>query len=147
HQSRVNFKPAFVGKEFYWHSDFETWHVEDGLPRMRALSISINLTDSTDLNGPLMVIPGSRRSFVACVGETPENHYQESLRRQQYGVPDPRVLTELAQTGIVTAKGKAGSVVLFDCNAMHGSNSNITPFPRCSLFIVYNSVENTPQRP
>src|SRR5699024_2071060 len=29
HQFRINFKPGFKGKEFYWHSDFETWHVED----------------------------------------------------------------------------------------------------------------------
>src|SRR3546814_3200003 len=35
HQSRLNYKPGFQGKEFYWHSDFETWHVEDGMPRMR----------------------------------------------------------------------------------------------------------------
>src|SRR5690606_32796480 len=35
HQSRINYKPGFRGKEFYWHSDFETWHVEDGMPRMR----------------------------------------------------------------------------------------------------------------
>src|SRR3546814_12624046 len=27
HQSRLNYKPGFKGKEFYWHSDFETWHV------------------------------------------------------------------------------------------------------------------------
>src|SRR5690606_6023122 len=46
HQSRMNFKPGFTGKEFYWHSDFETWHVEDGLPRMRTLSCSILLTDN-----------------------------------------------------------------------------------------------------
>jgi ectoine hydroxylase len=25
---------------------------------------------------------------------------------------------------------------------MHGSASNITPFPRTNLFVVYNSVEN-----
>ena len=24
HQTRVNYKPGFRGKEFYWHSDFET---------------------------------------------------------------------------------------------------------------------------
>ena len=46
HQSRVNYKGGFRGKEFYWHSDFETWHVEDGMPRMRALSCSILLTDN-----------------------------------------------------------------------------------------------------
>src|SRR5699024_12245631 len=32
HQSRINYKPGFVGKEFSWHSDFETWHAEDGMP-------------------------------------------------------------------------------------------------------------------
>ena len=41
HQTHVTYKPSFVGQEFYWHSDFETWHVEDGMPSMRALSVSI----------------------------------------------------------------------------------------------------------
>ncbi|HEV2767423.1 MAG TPA: phytanoyl-CoA dioxygenase family protein, partial [Acidimicrobiales bacterium] len=36
HQSRVNFKPAIHGEGFFWHSDFETWHTEDGMPAMRA---------------------------------------------------------------------------------------------------------------
>jgi len=148
HQSRVNFKPAFVGKEFFWHSDFETWHVEDGLPRMRALSVSLNLDESNEFNGPLMFIPGSHRRFVACVGETPENHYQESLKRQRYGVPDTASLNELAaEAAIVAPKGRPGSMVLFDCNLMHGSGSNISPYPRSSLFIVYNSVWNRPQMP
>src|SRR5690606_14457259 len=82
HQSRLNYKPGFKGKEFYWHSDFETWHVEDGMPRMRALSISVLLSENTVNNGPLMLIPGSHRTFLSCVGETPENHYKQSLRRQ-----------------------------------------------------------------
>ncbi|KAG0905922.1 hypothetical protein G6F65_023316 [Rhizopus arrhizus] len=38
---------------------------------------------------------------------------------------------------------KAGSVVFFDCNTMHGSNSNISPWPRANVFMVYNSMENT----
>src|SRR3546814_5528692 len=48
HQSRANMKPGFKGKEFYWHSDFETWHVEDGMPGMRALSCSALLTDNNE---------------------------------------------------------------------------------------------------
>ncbi|MES8739290.1 phytanoyl-CoA dioxygenase family protein, partial [Cutibacterium acnes] len=72
HQSRINLKNGFNGKEFYWHSDFETWHVEDGMPNMRAVSCSITLTDNTVYNGSLMVIPGSHKYFVSCVGETPE---------------------------------------------------------------------------
>jgi ectoine hydroxylase len=148
HQSRVNFKPGFSGKEFYWHSDFETWHTEDGMPQMRAVSVAIALTDNTEFNGPLMVIPGSHKQFVACVGETPENHYQQSLRKQEYGVPDEGSLTKLvAAGGLVAPKGKAGSAVLFDCNMMHGSNSNISPFPRSNVFFVYNSVHNQLQPP
>ncbi|MGB3492691.1 MAG: ectoine hydroxylase [Elainellaceae cyanobacterium] len=143
HQSRINFKPGFFGKEFYWHSDFETWHMEDGMPRMRALSVSISLTDNTEFNGPLIVIPESHRRYVVCIGETPEDHYKESLKRQEYGVPDPDSLTQLVDAGGMTSvKGAAGSVVFFDCNMMHGSNSNISPYPRSNVFYVYNSVEN-----
>ncbi|MCC5867310.1 MAG: ectoine hydroxylase [Gammaproteobacteria bacterium] len=144
HQSRINYKPGFRGKEFYWHSDFETWHVEDGMPRMRALSCSISLTDNTENNGPLLLIPGSHLSFIACVGETPQNHYQTSLRRQEYGVPDDLNLADLVREGGIEAfTGIAGSVVFFDCNTMHGSSSNISPQPRSNIFAVYNSVENT----
>ncbi|WP_199614500.1 ectoine hydroxylase [Paenibacillus alkalitolerans] len=143
HQSRINFKPGFRGKEFQWHSDFETWHVEDGMPRMRALSCSIALSDNYPFNGPLMVIPGSHKHFIACVGRTPDKNYENSLRRQEYGVPDQESLTWLVkESGIEQPAGKAGSIVFFDCNIMHGSNSNITPYPRSNAFYVFNSVEN-----
>jgi ectoine hydroxylase len=33
-------------------------------------------------------------------------------------------------------------VVIFDCNVMHGSNGNITPFPRANAFLVYNALSN-----
>ncbi len=143
HQSRLNYKPGFNGKEFYWHSDFETWHTEDGMPRMRALSMSVLLAENTPNNGPLMVIPGSHRTYVTCVGQTPENHYQMSLKKQEYGVPDELSLAVLAHKhGIVAPTGKPGTVIVFDCNTMHGSNGNITPFPRANAFLVYNAASN-----
>lgn len=148
HQSRVNLKPGFYGRDFYWHSDFETWHTEDGMPDMRALSCYIALTDNNAHNGPLMLIPGSHQHYISCVGKTPENHYKQSLRKQEYGVPDNQLLTELVDRyGIVAPTGKAGSVTFFDCNLMHGSNSNITPYPRSNVFFVYNSVHNTLAEP
>src|SRR3546814_965327 len=58
HQSRLNYKPGFKGRESYWHSEFETWPVEDSMPRMRALSMSVLLAENTPHNGPLRVIPG-----------------------------------------------------------------------------------------
>ncbi len=143
HQSRINLKPGFAGKEFDWHSDFETWHAEDGLPAMRTVSISLALTPNFTYNGPLMIIPGSHRTFIPCLGATPDGHYRESLRRQEVGVPDHRAIAALAEdAGIRVLTGDAGSAVVFDSNCLHGSNSNISPFPRSNVFIVYNSVEN-----
>ncbi|MFV3077755.1 ectoine hydroxylase [Niveispirillum fermenti] len=148
HQSRLNYKPGFQGKEFYWHSDFETWHVEDGMPRMRALSMSILLARNTPHNGPLMLIPGSHKEYLTCVGETPDDHYKSSLKKQEYGVPDEDSLADLANRhGIVAPTGEPGTVVIFDCNIMHGSNGNITPFPRANAFLVYNALSNRLEKP
>ncbi|RUP34312.1 MAG: hypothetical protein EKK51_02755 [Mycolicibacterium sp.] len=44
HQARINVMPGFTGTGFYWHSDFETWHAEDGMADIRAVSCSITLT-------------------------------------------------------------------------------------------------------
>lgn len=143
HQTRLNFKPGYSGKQFYWHSDFETWHMEDGMPRMRAISCVVCLTDNEIYNGPLMIIPYSHKLYIRCQGETPENHYKQSLVKQQYGVPGREALEMLTQKwGIDTLTGPAGTVIFFDCNAMHGSNSNITPAARHNLFFVFNSMEN-----
>lgn len=148
HQSRLNYKPGFHGKEFYWHSDFETWHVEDGMPLPRALSISVSLTDNTAHNGPLLVMPGSHQHYVVCEGETPPDNYQMSLRAQEIGVPDDHSLRVLAAAGGVRdTAGPAGSVLVFDSNLMHGSNSNITHLPRSNVFFVYNAVSNALQAP
>jgi ectoine hydroxylase len=118
------------------------------MPRMRALCMSILLAENTPHNGPLMILPGSHHTYLTCVGQTPEDHYKMSLKKQEYGVPDEQSLAEMAhRCGIVAPTGKPGSVVIFDCNVMHGSNGNITPFPRSNAFIVYNAVTNRLQAP
>jgi ectoine hydroxylase len=148
HQSRINYKPGFKGKGFNWHSDFETWHAEDGMPRMRAVSCSIILTDNHEFNGPLMLIPGSHKVFIPCIGETPEDNYKFSLKNQQVGVPDEASISALvAQGGIQAPKGPAGSMLFFECNTLHGSNANMSPYPRSNVFFVFNSIENHLQQP
>jgi ectoine hydroxylase len=148
HQSRINVKPGFGASGFYWHSDFETWHAEDGLPNMRTVSVSIALTENYDTNGGLMILPGSHRTFLGCAGTTPEDHYKESLRMQEVGTPSDEALTALASRhGIRLFTGPAGSATWFDCNCIHGSGDNITPFPRSNVFFVFNSVENAAVEP
>ncbi|MFN3579937.1 MAG: ectoine hydroxylase [Pseudomonas sp.] len=148
HQSRINDKFGFQGSGFDWHSDFETWHAEDGMPRMRAVSASLMLTDNNEFNGPLMLIPGSHQHFVPCLGKTPEANWKSSLKRQQFGVPSKEVLAGMAERGGIQApKGPAGSLLLFECNVLHASNGNMSPWPRSNLFFVYNSVDNKLGKP
>ncbi|MFD4291638.1 phytanoyl-CoA dioxygenase family protein [Rhodococcus sp. NPDC058532] len=150
HQSRLNHKPGFVGGAFYWHSDFETWHAEDGMPAPRAVSASIALTPNESHNGPLMILPGTQWVFVQCRGETPPDHHRESLvtTTPRIGVPSETAVTELAAVhGIDVLTGPVGSMTVFDSNVLHASGGNITPMPRSNIFVVFNSVSNRLQHP
>ena len=148
HHSRINIKPAYKGRSFPWHSDFETWHTEDGLPRCRCLTAWIMLTDNNEFNGPLYLIPGSHKKYVSCRDETPEDNYKKSLKNQEYGVPSKKVIDEFMEDyEIKGAYGKAGTLVIHDGNILHGSPDNISPFPRTNAFFVYNSVHNKPLKP
>ncbi|ROQ19773.1 ectoine hydroxylase [Marinimicrobium koreense] len=147
-QSRINRKPAFKGRSFAWHSDFETWHVEDGMRHMRAVTAWIMLTDNHEYNGPLYVIPGSHKHYVSCAGTTEEKNYRKSLKKQVAGVPGKESLeTLLKDHTIEGVYGKAGTLVLHECNILHGSPDNISGDPRALLMFVYNSVENELEQP
>ena len=112
------------------------------MPAMRAVSVSISLTENRPQNGCLMIMPGSHRTFVPCVGETPQEHYRESLREQEIGIPDQVSLSTLADRHIASVTGPAGAATFFDSNCMHGSSNNITPYSRSNIFLVFNSVES-----
>ncbi|WP_370543113.1 phytanoyl-CoA dioxygenase family protein [Geomicrobium sp. JCM 19055] len=58
------------------------------MPRPRAVSWSITLTDNHEYNGPLMLIPGSHKWYVSCAGETPDKNYNKSLQKQELGIPE-----------------------------------------------------------
>ncbi len=150
HQSRVNVKPGLVGAGFSWHSDFETWHAEDGMPRMRALSASVWLTDNHAWNGPLMLVPGSHRWFVSSPARTPPRNWSTSLVDQQVGSPDAATMRALFERlGVMPAMpiGPAGALLLFDCNTMHASGANLSPLPRSNAFFVMNAVSNALEAP
>jgi len=140
HQSRINYAAGPSAAAFYWHSDFETWHVEDGMPRMRAVNVQISLSDSTPHNGPLMLIPGSHMHYIP----RPDEASEDQVPMSSSAAGSASLVGLIERNGIFTATGRGGSMVLFDCNTLHGSNGNITPQPRVTLNIVYNSVENRP---
>ena len=127
YESRLLHRAGFDGAASPWRSDFETWRTEKGMKRMRAVSVQIMLTEATSLSSPLMLIPGSHL------------HYSDSSIAN-----DPMAaVRRLVETGEIAAPtGPAGTMVLYDCNIVHGANANILPSPRASLVIVYNSLEN-----
>ena len=116
----------------------------------RALSVSLALTPNLSTNGPLMIIPGSHRRFVSCVGETPDDYHRQSLTsyRPPFGTPEEEDVRALAdELGIDTITGPAGSALYFDSNCLHASGGNITPYPRSNLFVVFNAKSNALQAP
>lgn len=120
HQSRINVKPGFGATGFYWHSDFETWHAEDGLANMRTVSVSIALTENYDTNGGLMIMPGSHKTFLGCAGETPKDNYKKSLQMQDAGIPSDESLTKFADAHgikLFTGKAKLGDLVRLQLHA------------------------------
>ena len=150
HQSRVNFQQGFEGTGFSWHSDFETWHAEDGMPEPRCLSCVVLLTPNYAQNGSLMVVPGSHKTYMRCAGETPERFWETSLKdKLTIGTPAHELLTEVINDSgeMAYCEGEPGDVVMFDCNLMHASHNNVSPWPRTNMFFVYNSVSNKVQDP
>jgi ectoine hydroxylase len=152
HQSRINYKRAFNGTGWSWHSDFETWHSQDGMPEMRCVSAMIPLTENNDCNGSLMVIPKSHHYFY---GSPKGNNTgaKNEFADQKEGVPDNKALSKFfrySKDKIVLLTCKPGDLILFDCNLLHVSNPNMTSKDRTNLFYVFNSVENrliNPKRP
>ena len=82
------------------------------------------------------------------LGGNPEDNHKSSLKAQEVGVPSPKVLTTLVEKhGIEAPKGKAGGLLLFDCNTLHASNANISPDPRSNVYFVFNRPDNRCVKP
>ena len=144
HQSRLNFKEGLTGSGWAWHSDFETWHAQDGMPGTRCLSAMIPLTENNECNGSLMVIPGSHKHFYSCKKEE-ERSAEENFAYQKEGVPPNEAIMkffELSNGEIEMIKCSPGDLVIFDCNTIHVSTQNLTSKPRTNLFFVYNHISN-----
>ena len=153
YQSKVNLKGAFDGDVWDWHQDYIYWHKEDGMPAPKVLTVAIFLDEITEFNGPLMLIPGSHRHGVLNnrVLETHPTGYEDkpgwiaNLTADLKYTIDRNVISELVQAnGIVSAKGRAGSVLIFDGNIVHASPANISPLARTLLLYTYNRVDNAP---
>jgi ectoine hydroxylase len=150
HQSRINYKKGMESNGWKWHSDFETWHFQDGMPGMNCFTAMIALEENTLVNGPLMVLSGSHKEFVSCEKPNSMSSAEENFADQKEGIPSSAAIEYfLNKPGgkIEVLICDAGDMVLFDCNILHVSSANVTPYGRTNMFFVYNSVNNRLQQP
>ena len=138
HQFKINAKAAFDGDVWQWHQDYGTWSRDDAMPEPRAMNIALYLDDVTEFNGPLWFIPRSHKKGVLGAGH--------DLRTTSYPLwtLDNETVARLVEEGggIFSAKGKAGTVVMFHANLVHASPPNISPWHRVAVYLSLCHVDN-----
>lgn len=137
HQYKINAKAAFEGDVWQWHQDYGTWARDDLMPEPRAMNIALFLDDVTEFNGPLWLIPGSHKQGVLEAG-----HDLETTSYPLWTL-NKKTITRLAhERGIISAKGQAGTVLMFHSNIVHASSPNIGPWGRTIVYLSLCHVEN-----
>ena len=142
HQFKINGKMAFEGDVWQWHQDYGTWFNDDLMPNSRAMNVAIFLDEVTEFNGPLLFIPGSHKKGVIDASHdlvttsyplwTIKNNLIKELVDRAGGI----------KGGIVSAKGKAGSMIVFHSCLVHASSCNLSPFNRISVYLSLCAVSN-----
>ncbi|WP_086831385.1 phytanoyl-CoA dioxygenase family protein [Streptomyces sp. NRRL B-24572] len=145
YQFKINAKPAFGGEKWSWHQDYVAWQIADNLPAPLQVNVAVFLDDVDEFNGPVIFLPGSHRSGLV------NKARKATAKSAQHLDPDDIALSEeqlsglVAERGMVSPKGRAGSVVLFSPEIVHGSAPNMSPFPRRLLIMTYNDTTNLPR--
>ena len=140
HQSRLNPKQGFgAGASWDWHQDYPPWQKVDGMPQPRCVMAAVFIDDCTPVTSPLLVVPGSHRHGLMDSSVHPDT----VGRGYDLMQIDQETLTALAtDNGIEPLLGPAGSVCLINCNLVHGSATNVSPWRRAIMYLIYNAVSN-----
>ncbi|WP_165945188.1 phytanoyl-CoA dioxygenase family protein [Micromonospora sp. KC723] len=154
HQSKINLKAAFAGDQWEWHQDYINWRDRDGIPSPDLVNVTVFLDEVNDFNGPLTFIPGSHRHGLldgSYTDDMPAGYedapgWMATLTATEKFQLDRAVIRRLArESGLFSATGPAGSVLMFHPNLLHASSPNMSPFDRAVLLLVYNGVRNAPR--
>lgn len=144
HQFSINPKVAFDGEAWEWHQDYGAWAKDDGMPETRAVNTGLFLDEVTQFNGPLFFIPGSHRHGLLPSVRAPAKRFPAwTLERET-------VARLIAEGGLVSPQGPAGSLWIFHPNLVHASSPNMSPHDRMIVTQCYAHVANhirTPRRP
>lgn len=142
HQYKINAKAKFDGDVWQWHQDYGTWARDDGMPEPKAMNISIFLDEVFPYNGALMIIPKSHFDGVLKAG-----HDKATTSYPLWTLDNDTVQRLYDKGGLVVPTGKAGGMLMFHGNLVHGSAGNITPLPRKIVYLTLNAVSNYIRKP
>ena len=141
HQFKINGKAAFDGDVWQWHQDYGTWYNDDDMPTPRAMNLAVFLEDVNEFNGPLMFIPRSHKQ-----GRLPAGHDVSTTSYPLWTLDKGKITELVAEGGLAAPKGPAGSGLMFHCNLVHASGSNMTPWNRTIVYVSVNAVSNAIRR-
>jgi ectoine hydroxylase len=141
-QMGINCKAAFAGDVWFWHQDYPAYLEDDHIPEPRMVNALIFLDDVTQLNSPLMLVPGSHRYR----DEMPEASDQGTSYTFRYSGVET-IKQQVAQAGIEVPTGAAGSVIFMNVNALHGSTANLSPWSRRLITLTFNAFSNKATSP
>jgi ectoine hydroxylase len=154
HQFKINAKAALGGEQWEWHQDFLYWHREDLMPAPRVVTAVLFMQDVNEFNGPMLVLPGSHHEGM--IDLSAEDRHVESAAAGietswaatltadlKYKIGRNTLATLVDKRGIAAVTVPAGSVMFFHGNLFHASSNNLSPWDRISIFVSYNSIENT----
>jgi ectoine hydroxylase len=139
YHTKINTKPAIEGTVWMWHQDYGSW-MRDGCLRPDMGTFAVMLTDSSEMNGALYVIPGSHKRGRI------EPYYDENTSYKFWAVPKQAVISVLNDSPPpVPVVGPAGTAVVFHCNLLHASGHNLSAEDRWHIYISFNSCANAPK--
>lgn len=136
--SKINVKDAFEGTVWLWHQDYGYWMWDGVDPQL--VSVMVFLDRATINNGCLMVAAGSHKW-----GRLDHSADEVTTSYKQWCVNTDILRDRLREEMIQPITGEPGDVLFFDCNLLHASGHNLSPLPRKTFIVAYNSVTNLPR--
>lgn len=129
HHSKINSKLPHTATQVKWHQDFPfTPHTNDDL-----VTSLLMISEVTEENGPLQVIPGSHKGtlFSHWEGERFTGAVGDKVEREYCQEP-------------VSCFGPSGSVCFMHTRLLHASSPNETELPRTLFISVYAAEDAMP---
>ncbi|HXR59247.1 MAG TPA: phytanoyl-CoA dioxygenase family protein [Burkholderiales bacterium] len=139
YHTKINTKPAIEGTVWMWHQDYGSW-MRDGCARPDMGTFAVMLTDSSEMNGALYVIPGSHKRGRI------EPYFDDRTSYKFWAVPKEKIVDVLQSSPPpVAVTGPAGTAMVFHCNLLHASGHNLSAEDRWHIYLSFNACANAPR--